>query len=226
MKRVSWMMLFVWFVLGVLAFGDPSERRITPVLQNPGFEEQLEGWHRGGWRVGEGTDSVRVDEAIHHGGSHAAKFSHGQPNDTYLVQSIPVTPSTVYHISGWIKTEGVVVHEAEKVGAAFGVKDTWVHSDDVEGTQPWQYRELWVRTAPHQTHLGVTCRLGHWGNTATGTAWFDDVQVDRPLTLPSGVAPHDLVPQTKSSRSYWLVVVVLALMMIGLERWVRFLRSR
>jgi len=226
-RRVAWtpwLLLLVGYVGASSLAEEVSPAPSVVRLRNPGFEEQLEGWHRGGWHLESGTDSVSVDEAIHHGGNHSAKLVHGQPNDTYLVQSIPVTPLTVYHLSGWIKTERVVVHETGKVGAAFGVEDTWAHSDDVRGTQPWQFRELWVRTAPRQTQLRVTCRLGHWGSTATGTVWFDDVQVDRPLTLPFGVVPHDLVSHTKSSSSYWLVVGGMALIIIGLERWVRILQ--
>ena len=207
-------------------FGETPHPHARITVQNPGFENQFEGWYREGWHLDDVQATATIDEVVRHDGTRAVKLAHHEPNDTALVQSIKVTPSTVYRISGWIKTEEVVVHESGNIGAALGVSNTAVHSDDVQGTRSWQSRELWVRTAPHQTRLGLTCRLGHWSSTATGTAWFDDVGIEQSPELRAGVMVHNLVGRAPSSRTYWLAVVGLGMVILGLEWWVRVLRSR
>jgi dolichyl-phosphate-mannose-protein mannosyltransferase len=62
------------------------------------------------------------------------------------------------------------------VGASLGLVDDWPRTTDIRGTQDWTYAEITINSGS-RTDLYIGARLGHWSNTTTGTAWFDDLSL-------------------------------------------------
>lgn len=224
------LLVSVLYISGGVGICGGAEGGLSLQLENPGFEQGLPDetlggpdagllgrmpfWETGGWRPQSDQVTFSIDGKTRHGGKQSARIRHHQANDTYLMQKVQVKPDAVYKISGWIRTENVSSPQGN-IGANFAVYNTWTHSNDVKGTQDWQYRELWVRTRKDQNSLGILCRLGYWSSVADGTAWFDDISVEERGGALEGVAVQEVSPEVVparkkgSSRSYWVALVVL-----------------
>jgi hypothetical protein len=97
-----------------------------------------------------------------------------RPNDARWVQSVPVSPSTWYHVTGWVRAENV---GAQTMGAYLSIMDTFHNSRDLRGTTGWQPVELWVKTSGLETSLRLACRLGGYSALNTGTAQCAGISV-------------------------------------------------
>lgn len=174
---------------------DASARSGGDLLRNGGFELGMTSWNIGGWHPS--PESFGTDGRNAHAGGYSLKIEHSVPNDSYLIQKVPVEPDTVYRVSGWIKTRNVRSSEGD-VGAniASGGQDGygWFRSMDLQGTRDWSYRELWVRTSRTQKELSVLCRLGYWVSASEGTAWFDQIAVDKPPSIPMNAPVQSFPP--------------------------------
>lgn len=161
------------------------------LLSNSGFEKVHKGkakdWTTSSWQAGEANVKILYDGSVYRSGSRSLRIVHPLSNDTSVMQTLNVEPDTVYRISGWIKTQQVQSAQG-RIGATMCIDGTWTMSSDLKGDNPWTYKELWVRTAKNQTRLKVACRLGYWYSVAVGSAWFDDVMVEKFAKPPPDVA--------------------------------------
>ncbi len=88
----------------------------------------------------------------------------------------------LYRLSGWIRTEGVVSDPMSKYPTAVPACLTMeslpftIHSPAVGGDSDWTRVELPLLRHPASDR--VRLHLGYNG-TARGTAWFDDVRLER-----------------------------------------------
>jgi hypothetical protein len=98
-----------------------------------------------------------------------------QPNDARWTQNVPVSPSTWYRISGWVKTENV---GDKAMGAYLSVMNTFNNTAELRGTQDWQQVGMWVKTSGLETTLPIACRLGGYGSLNTGTASCTGISVE------------------------------------------------
>lgn len=148
------------------------------LLKNPSFEEGAENKPTG-WRptMHNGNGELTV-AAIAHTGAHSAKISSERGGDISWATQVEVKPRTDYTLSAWVKTEKV-----ERVGGARGALLN-IHElqDPVQGaTKPlvgdndWTKVELTFNTGELK-EITVNCLFGGWGR-ATGTAYFDDVEL-------------------------------------------------
>jgi len=130
------------------------------------------GWTPDQWDT---KSSFAFDSTVSHTGSNAARIISTEPNDARWTQHVAVNPNTDYVLSGWVKTNGVSM---DFVGANIGlVDDTSRTGDtDIRGTQDWTYIEFPINSG-NRTDFWVGARLGHFSNTTTGTAWFDDLSL-------------------------------------------------
>jgi hypothetical protein len=80
-------------------------------------------------------------------------------------------------VSGWVRGENIVLEPGRSVGASVCLMGTWDHtSETLAGTFEW--RQVSLRfTAPPSGSVMIGCRLGYWGNLASGKAWFDDLMI-------------------------------------------------
>ena len=112
------------------------------------------------------------------------EITNTQPNDSRWLQTLNVSPSTWYRVSGWIRSENVGTTGG--LGAYLDEMDDDYQSDDLRGSKDWQQVQFWMKTGPSQHTALLACRLGGYSALNTGTAYFTGisfVQVRRP---PSG----------------------------------------
>ncbi|HEX3044556.1 MAG TPA: hypothetical protein VHY08_07360 [Bacillota bacterium] len=64
-------------------------------------------------------------------------------------------------------------------GTASGGGGKWrIHSSGLLGSNPWTYVELTFNSGSH-TQIKIMAQLGIWGGPTTGTAWFDDLKLQK-----------------------------------------------
>lgn len=165
-------------------------------IQNGGFEQldpsaKAESWYIDYWNPG--SRLVLTDQKARTG-KYAAFLESTKNNDIRLVQTIPVKPETVYRFSGWVATENV---SQGGTGAALCVLGGFIHSNGVTGTSDWVPMELVFRTHQSQREVMLGVRLGFYGQTATGRAFFDDLKLEICTGTPASfqqISPTDPQP--------------------------------
>jgi dolichyl-phosphate-mannose-protein mannosyltransferase len=135
-------------------------------------------------------------------------------NDARWVQKVPVSPSTWYRVSGWIRTVGV---GAQAKGAYLSVMGSFSDSRDLRGTQPWQPVGMWVRTGALDTTLTLAARLGGYSSLNTGMAFFTGISVEAAGTPP---AQADFVygsepAQAQGGGALWVQIVAILVVVGG-----------
>jgi dolichyl-phosphate-mannose-protein mannosyltransferase len=171
----------VWLSLLLLAFlllgtGLPGYAR--NLLQNPGFEalnarEEAQAWQADFWN---GNSGLGLTTQKVHNGKYAGIIESTKENDARLIQKVNVEPNTVYRLSGWVSTVGV---SNAHIGATLCVMGGFVYSNELKGDREWQRLELVFRTLPTQTKVTIGLRLGFYSNTTEGTAYFDDISLEK-----------------------------------------------
>jgi len=171
------------FLKAVLASYKPASTGVSAdasgnLIANASFEEQSDG-RPAGWRTS--THSGRGQLAladIGHSGSRSAKISSDAGGDISWAIRAPVKPRTDYKLTGWIKTEKV-----EKVGRANGAMLNVHELQDpvrggtkaLSGDNDWTQVQLNFNSG-QMREVTINCLFGGWGR-ATGTAWFDDIEL-------------------------------------------------
>ncbi|HZL35005.1 MAG TPA: PVC-type heme-binding CxxCH protein [Tepidisphaeraceae bacterium] len=158
--------------VGAVAAASVSPRNLIP---NPSFE-QVQGTPPmpRAWKVR--TYSGRAQYAIDsfgHTGSHCLKINSATGSDTSLYVDVPVQPNTDYRLSAWIKTQDLA--KPTGLGALLNVHGTEYKTPAVTGTGDWKPVEVNFNSGA-MTQVSINCLYGGWGH-ATGTAWFDDVEL-------------------------------------------------
>lgn len=151
----------------------------TNELSNSGFENgsggNPTGWQQDAWMSNGAT--FKWDNVEAHNGDRSAMLQATTANDIRWIQAVTLQPNTNYRLSGWIKTENVVHDEGTQVaGANLGLYGTWLHTDGLFGTNDWTYVSMEFDSGA-VTETDIAARLGYWSGIATGTAWFDDIQL-------------------------------------------------
>jgi putative membrane-bound dehydrogenase-like protein len=155
-----------------------AEAAPSNLIANSSFETQSgnrpEGWNtvtHGGRARFDVADSGRT-------GKRSVKISSDQGADASWAVRVPVKPRSDYRLSGWIKTEGV-----KKIGAAHGAMFNIHELQDpvrggtkaLVGDNDWTQVDLTFNTGELK-EITINALFGAWGR-ATGTAYFDDVQL-------------------------------------------------
>jgi len=163
---------------------------------NGGFEQDLA---NGGFDWREVTTSgVRfdLDGLTAHSGSRSLRIHfEGASNLDFhnLFQYVPVNPGTRYHLSAYLRTEGVSTDR----GVGFEIFDPRHPSQvqqatpEVLGTNPWTLVQADIVTGPETHFLKIAVkRLPSWkfDNKLSGTVWIDDVALTPMSTASSGGA--------------------------------------
>jgi dolichyl-phosphate-mannose-protein mannosyltransferase len=223
MKLKKWLYLagFVMLVLGCAGFwllqnGWMDVGSNQNLIKNSGFEEPsgsgiITGWQEESWHTG---STATLTTTKDHSGTFALQLTSGQPNDIRFIQAIKVRPDTIYRFSAWMATKNVSEGSA---GANLSIIDSMLRSQSVTGTKDWQRIEFVFRTYTGQKEVKLALRLGHFGQNASGTAYFDDLKLERapdsedvafqqiarpPDNQPAAAAGPGLTAQT------WIIAVI------------------
>lgn len=172
----TYLALTVLMSTGALAAGLPN------LAANPGFEAAGEGTLPAQWN---GNTSVYSrDTSVARSGEASLKFQSGNP-DRYVLctQPIELEAGLRYELSAWVKTENVEGSESgatlcieyrDKEGKYLG----GAYPSGVKGTKDWTLvkgvTQRIPETAASPCSLACYVRQG-----MTGTAWWDDVTVQR-----------------------------------------------
>jgi hypothetical protein len=133
--------------------------------------------------------TIAPDRMHKHGGDIAARIENTDQEQTGVLslREIPVEPNTEYLVRVWIKGEDIAGDLRSKRGAAVWVKygpkeDFWKSPltgskmfmpENPAGTFPWTKFEFKFSTPADIGLLRVSLQL----RKATGTLWFDDLEV-------------------------------------------------
>jgi chitodextrinase len=186
-----------------LSVPSPSFEVTTPgtdfeaAVIDPGFEitPQAGGWSTDAY-LATGAGFVWEAPPCGHNGTRCVRISASQLDDLRWIQTVNgLTPGGTYWLSGWIKGDNIVLQPGGQVGANLCLYGTWEHTAArLAGTFDWT-RVIDQFTAPASGSIIVGCRLGYWGNTASGKAWFDDIllSTSNPALDQAPVANPDVI---------------------------------
>lgn len=173
--RRIWGLLAGMVVVSALCGSLCAGAEVKNLVRNGSFEEARDGkpvaWRTTVW-AGEGAFEYA---SIGHTGSASVKISSETGGDLSWYQVVELEPSCRYKLSVWIKTEGLSAGTGD--GALVNIHDIQgVKTEAVTGTKDWTLVEREFETMNNSIH--VNCLFGGWG-VSTGTAWFDDVTVEK-----------------------------------------------
>jgi putative membrane-bound dehydrogenase-like protein len=149
------------------------------LIPNPSFEKVQDGkpagWHTVNYS---GRAQLTLGDGGH-SGSHSVKISSEQGADASWSVQVPVKPRTDYKLTAWIKTENL-----RKVAGAHGALLN-IHElqDPIHGaTKALLGDNNWTQVqlnfnSEQMTEVTINCLFGAWGRVS-GTAWFDDVELN------------------------------------------------
>ncbi len=177
---------------------DPDAARPAPpknVFVNADLEAG-EGTTPAAWQPrtysGRGAEHAWVDGGRsdgQHGGGKCLMIRATTGTDTSWFQDVPVEPGRTYRLRGYIKVAGLR-RVRGGMGALFNVhgRDQQTHtSNPVHGDADWTLSTLVFDSGAAQS-VSINCLFGGWGQ-ATGTAWFDDLElvpIDSAMPGPQG----------------------------------------
>jgi putative membrane-bound dehydrogenase-like protein len=148
------------------------------LIPNSSFEEQSDG-KPNGWRtVTHGGRGQFTLAELGRTGRRSAQISSEPGGDVSWAVQVPVKPRTDYRLTGWIKTEKV-----QALGRANGAMLNIHEMQDpvrggtqaLTGDRDWTQVQLSFNSG-QMKEVTINCLFGGWGR-ATGTAWFDDLEL-------------------------------------------------
>ena len=100
-------------------------------------------------------------------------------NDAMFFREMEVQPNTAYKVSCKVKTEEVIKKDTNISGGAhISIDGTMERSKLIDGTQDWTDLTLYFNSG-NNTTVDIGFRLGGYDNECTGTAWFDDIKLEK-----------------------------------------------
>ena len=162
-------------------------------IANPSFEDveknRPKGWRTVNWQP---KAEFAVDESVAHSGMRSIRISSADGADSSFQSIVVVQSYAKYRLSGWIKTRDLKPGTSK--GALINLHGMDIMTKAVSGTQDWTRVEVVFDTAGSDA-VSVNCLFGGWGK-ATGTAWFDDIQLD--LLSARTLKPEAAIDTTKT----------------------------
>ena len=157
---------------------DANRKEVGKNLIDNGSFEDIDNEVPLGWvqRTWSGEPTFEVEKEFGHSGDNCVKIHSEEGADASWSFQVNLKPNTEYRLSAWIKTEDI---GADGFGAQLNLHELQFEgkSDAIKGTSDWKQITTEFNSGSHRKLL-VNCLFGGWGR-ATGTAWFDDVELVR-----------------------------------------------
>ena len=167
------------------------------LVADPGFEDWPTPDVPKGWEASDTPmdpkgpkQGVVTRDPAAHGGTSAVRITNGLATDiTQVSQLVPVEPNSLYHVRGWYK--GANIQSSDGNGVLIWTspgptQDFYGHASYTAqapptrvGTFGWQPFDLKINTGPNDGLLSLTPQL----RRASGTVWFDDLEVVKTGTI-------------------------------------------
>ncbi|MEK4144004.1 glycosyl hydrolase [Paenibacillus sp. FSL L8-0333] len=139
------------------------------LIDNPGFEDGLEGWNAGS----SGKFSISNEEA--HGGSYSLKLtSASQDWDSFSSVAVDVVPNSEYTLQFYGKGQGNVIFKALDSGFSESLKE----GTTVNVSEQWTLYSLSFNS---KSYSNVIIYL----SDSVGNAYFDDFSLTKNPTIPA-----------------------------------------
>jgi len=175
------------------------------LLDNPGFEQSpvTAGWDG---HVYGAQPQLEPDAQVFREGRCSLRISATEPSDTALGQEITLKPGQWYRLTGWVKTRGLVPQGAPTYGTLQvqqpGGRGTIAAGANHGGDSDWARVPVYFQ-APPDGRVRVCVFFVGFGK-GTGTAWFDDLQLEAAgvASQPVAVTREPLCPGEISPMQY------------------------
>ncbi|MBO6094196.1 MAG: hypothetical protein J6P40_11395, partial [Oscillospiraceae bacterium] len=196
------------------------------LLKNPSFEDTdgnglPSGWIPDAYVMEEGYTLFSVTEDDSVDGQKAVMIRNIGDNDARFKQQVSVEPEELYRFSGYIRTQKV---EGGR-GANFSIEGLYTFSESIfDSSDGWQYIEWYGETGEDQTEVTLYARLGGYSGESRGTAWFDDLKLEKVNTVPEEkiasrwyqehtISYYDDEEETESGTAFsaWPLLIILSL---------------
>lgn len=229
MKKLLFGLLIAFFLLGSACAEGEN------LLSNGGFENvnasgMPDDWYTVAYTDAAGITQFTITDERAHSGAYSAKIVNTDLNDARFVTYIRVEPESVYRVSGYI----LVTEMGDTGGGAnFALENLYAVSDSVFTTDgEWKYVEWYGETDTGQTSVELGVRVGGYSSESKGTAYFDDITVEKVQSVPDNVYPtlwfhtqsagdslqSDALAEEDSQKSTGLFIV-LGLLFIGFSAY-------
>jgi hypothetical protein len=175
----------------------------TPLFEAP-FEKA------NAWSAVRGGASP--DGLVQHDGKIALRLERAgdSPDACARSASIALTIGRRYELNGWVRTEGLTVHDSGVSPIASGAALTMasmpfdVHSASLGGTTPWT--RLTLRFTASRASDQILLTAGQ-GGTLSGFAWFEGISLDEISSSeewPAREAVHTFGPAYRYPAAGWI----------------------
>lgn len=139
--------------------------------------------------------SMASDDSVRHNnhGSLRVEANAADPDASARSSTIPLTIGKTYEISGWVRTQDLVVKDLDRSPIASGAALTMesmpfdVHSASLAGTHDWTRLSLRFTATRSEDHILITAGKG---GALQGKAWFEGVDIDEVSSAGSWPAPE------------------------------------
>ena len=130
-------------------------------------------------------------------GKNYMKITNLVSDDSRLIYPIKVKPGEKYKVTCWAKTENIGL---TKAGANISISRNMVISKDLKGTNDWSILEYYFEST-NSDRADITVGIGSYGRDNTGTAYIDDVKVEKIDAFPKDVVAAKVVDETKNVKT-------------------------
>jgi hypothetical protein len=122
-------------------------------------------------------NAIQLDSSVKHYGLRSAEILFNQePNFGFLGNIIPVEPNTDYRVGVWVKTSNLVGGSAS---LSVTTNTERLRSSPVTDAEN-EWRQVYLDfNSGSSTTIALKCNLGTLSELTTGTAWSDDVTLDK-----------------------------------------------
>jgi hypothetical protein len=214
-------LLFV--AVSFIAYGEGGN-----ILKNPGFEEQngqlAANWSPEVFDNKPEAGKVSVEEGKGRGNSKALVIKNIKLNDSKVFQEIQVQPNKTYKISCWIKTENITKQPGSANLTILNGNGIYTSTEYSDTKNDWKELLFYIKTTDSDS-MKIGCRLGGFGTTIEGIAYFDDVSVELVNGEPDGEVKKFYIPgnssgndnsgnQESKSGSNKIVFIILAIVVV------------
>lgn len=160
-------------------------------IKNPSAEELVDDSPSSGplyWRQSRWLASGRIEVATdqRHSGSRSFKFSADIPNTLNWRQAVSLQPYSTYLLSAWIRAEKIAPSiqnndRGANIAIHFISPDQFPQSSErlLDTAGEWRHVSLQFTTRNDKVEADVVLQLGAESGMTTGTAWFDDVTLEK-----------------------------------------------
>lgn len=208
-----------------LTFSACSEGGSTE-LENSGFESgsgaSIDGWSQYNYKKDyEGnTDCTQITLAKMDFSGQCVRIASQDQNDARIYQKIQVQPESNYCVKFDTLYENIDadVPEAERgAGLNVSVKDGLERSGSLYGSvSEWQTVTVYFKTVSDQESVELTIGIGGYGAESSGTAYIDNVRIEKVDSVPEGEVAFSAAVSSSDSQaapgaSIWLKLLFLLL---------------